>query len=150
MDGRQTVAANTKVLLTTLVPTVLGLGETIIRNIGWVHVTSDQAAATEYAGGALGAIVVTDIAAAAGVASIPGPTTNKDDDGWFLWVPTVSQFTFQSAIGFQSDGGNIFQFDSRGSRRMQEGYNVAFVFENESAVGVTVAFAVSTLTVMNT
>ncbi len=57
---------------------------TIVRLRGSLYVASDQTATNEDAHGALGAIVVRDAAAAAGVGSIPTPVTEQSDEGWFM------------------------------------------------------------------
>ncbi len=76
---------STKILLGVFVLSNVGIGETVRRTIGNIWVVSDQAAADEVQVGAFGCIVVTDLAAAAGAASIPGPFTDANDDGWFVW-----------------------------------------------------------------
>ena len=50
-----------------------------------IMVGSDQVAVVEQQIGALGFIVVSDLAIAAGAASIPSPGFNGSDDGWFVW-----------------------------------------------------------------
>ena len=77
------IPAASKVLLGTLTLSNPNIDETQLRVIGSVAVGSDQAAAFENQIGSVGLIVVSDVAAAAGAASIPGPSTNGDDDGWF-------------------------------------------------------------------
>ncbi len=128
-----TVAAASKSLVSSFVLSNPGIGETVRRTIGQVLIVSDQAAATEAQLGALGMVVVSDIALAAGAASIPGPVTEKDDDGWFLWVPLTNRFRFLTAAGFDSVDGRVFHFDSRGMRKIEEGFSVAVMVENASA-----------------
>jgi len=88
-------------------------------------------------------MVVSDLAIAAGAASIPGPVTDSDDDGWFVWVPCMSQFQFVSGVGIDPDAGRYFPFDSRAMRRTEEGFGIAVMWETGSADGVQVEFAAS-------
>jgi len=90
--GRVVIPAGTKVLLGFFF-LATAFEETIVRTRGTMSVITDQAAAGEDQIGALGMIRVTDRAIAAGIASIPGPMTDGDDDGWFLWVPAAQMQT---------------------------------------------------------
>ena len=78
------VAAGNKTLLGTFILSNPPLGETILRTHIRLWVGSDQVAVAEFQQGAFGMMVVTDRAAAAGAASIPGPFTDGGDDGWFV------------------------------------------------------------------
>jgi len=105
--------AASKVLLETVVLSNPGINETVRRTRGGVFVSSDQGAAVELQTGAFGAIIVSDTAVAAGVASLPDPVTDASDDGWFVWVP----FTQISAAG---NGGAVSNSTARpcvGSKR---------------------------------
>jgi len=76
-----TVADATKQVVTSFVP-VAGLShETIVRIVGdW------QMSGAGLAGPvALGGVIATDIAFAAGAASIPGPITDIEDDIWMFF-----------------------------------------------------------------
>ena len=141
--GSFAVAGNTKVLAATGVLSNPGIGETIRRTRGIIGWRSDQTAVDEDQIGAFGAIVVSDLAIAAGVASIPGPDTDASDDGWFVWQPLLSGFEFQSGTGVIFRTFQIFEFDSKAMRRVEEGFSQAFVVENGSANGATCAFLLS-------
>jgi len=99
------------------------------RTRGLFSVASDQAAAGESQLGALGFIVVSDLAVAAGAASIPGPVTDASDDGWFVWVP-FGQESIRAAGGPQSFQ---YEFDSKAMRRVEEGFAIAIMVENAHA-----------------
>ena len=139
------VAAGTKVLLATFVLSNVGIGEVVRRTRGQVLVLSDQASVVEQQNGAFGMVVVTDLAAAAGAASIPGPVTDANDDGWFVWVPTL-QATGGLIGGAPSVGVPQWPhlFDSKAMRRVEEGFVIAVMFEGLSQ-GSTVGFAASLL-----
>jgi len=144
------VAANTKVLLATLTLSNPGIDETVLRNVGIISIQSDQSAATEQQIGAFGMIRVTDIAAAAGVASIPGPITDATDDGWFTYVPFSQAFQFKTGVGFQGgDFAASYQFDSKAKRRVEEGSLLAMVVENAHATnGLQITVVLRTLSMV--
>ena len=129
------VAVSSKVLLTSLVLDNPGIAEVVRRTRGRFVITSDQAVVQEHHLGALGVIVVNDIALAAGAASLPGPVTNRNDEGWLLWEPIVG-------ISSISDGGSGFgqyigqEFDSKAMRRIEDGFSLALMVENASAAFV--------------
>jgi len=60
-------------------------GTTIVRLRGELSVRPSTFGADLDLVGALGIGIVSDQAFAAGSASIPGPWTDKDWDGWFVW-----------------------------------------------------------------
>jgi len=101
--------------------------ETIVRTRGMMTVTTDQSAALEEQLGAFGLIIVSDRAITAGAASIPGPFTDADDDGWLVWQPFAQ--LMQSA-GFGSN--NSITIDSKAQRIVREGEQVAVMLENGS------------------
>ena len=82
-----TVAAASKVLIGSFTLAGVNAGVTVRRTRGEYSIISDQTGADEDQLGAWGMVVVNDIAVAAGVASLPGPVTDLDDDGWFVWEP---------------------------------------------------------------
>ena len=139
------VPQGTKVLIATMVLSNQGIGETIRRTRGIVQVHSDQSSAVEAQTGAFGMIVVSDLAIAAGAASIPGPATEAEDDGWFVWQGFVQ--TGASAPLSNTETG--YAFDSKAMRRIEEGFGVAMMIENFSGTGgedFTAGLAVSILT----
>ncbi len=135
--GSATVGATTKVLLATFGLSNPGINETVRRTLGNVFVQSDQQAASETWRGALGFCIVSDAAAAAGAASIPGPVTEASDDIWFVWVPFAGSVLFSSAVGVFL-GGFQFPFDSRAMRRAQEGQTIAVMVENPGTTGFSI------------
>ena len=80
-----TVPAASKVLLANFTLGNPGIGETVRRTRGQFAIISDQSAAPEFQLGAIGGVVISDVAAAVGVTATPGPFTERDDDGWFFW-----------------------------------------------------------------
>ena len=147
LDNYTNVAAGTKVLLGTVILSNPGIGEVVRRTRGLLSVTSDQASAMESQIGAIGMIVVNDLALAAGAASIPGPVTDLDDDGWFVWQPfaqicgaTVAGITTSSLPG-------RYDFDSKAMRRIEQGFGIAIMAESIAGVSpaeVSVNFSLLT------
>ena len=128
--GFVNVPANTKVFLAAMILSNPGIGETVRRTRGQFSVVSDQAVAVEQQIGAVGFMVVNDVAAGIGVGSLPDPVSDENDDGWFVWQ------------GFQqqsSGGGGVvsiwqWELDSKAMRRVEEGFQVAVIVANASAI----------------
>ena len=127
------VPAATKVLLGLLAPSNPGIDETVLRNVGSLEFHTDQTASGESQLGAVGIIVITDIAGGVGAASIPGPITDSSDDGWLLYVPLTARFTLLSSVGVRPDIGHIIHFDSKAKRVVHSGYTLAIMVENAHA-----------------
>ena len=145
--GFTTIAPSAKVLIGTFVLNNPGIDETILRSVGMLAVSSDQQAASEDIIGGFGMIFVTDLAAAAGIASIPDPITDIEDHGWFLYVPIVQSMAFQSSVGVNYDFGVQYPFDSKAKRKIEEGTSIAVVASNSSAsFGFQVAVVLRILT----
>ncbi len=142
--GTQTVAAATKVQISNFVLSNQSINETIRRTRGRLWIGSDQNVASEEFVGAFGMIKASDISRAAGAASLPGPVTEKDDDGWFVWEPLAGKVVFSTAIGFAPRAFYAYDFDSKAMRRIEEGFGVAVMFENASAtLGLQIMCAIS-------
>jgi len=141
------VPAASKVFIAPLVPSNPGLTETIIRTRGVLSIQSDQGAAREDQIGAFGCVVVSDIAATAGAASIPGPFTEALDDGWWVWEGFAN-----TGLQVDAQGGPLqVHFDSKAARRVPEGFQGAVMIENAHATfALEFALSMSVLAVQNT
>ena len=141
--GPLTVAAATKVVFSTFVLNNPGIGETVRRTRGMLSIGADAVSVEEQTG-ALGFVVVSDLALAAGAASIPGPFTDGSDDGWFVWQPfvqTAQEGTISNLTSYQ------YAFDSKAMRRVEEGFGIAVMLENSSATfGLRATIAIAMLT----
>ncbi len=126
------VPAASKVLLSTGVLDNQGIDETILRSVGLIAVATDAPGASESQIGAFGMIVVTDLAAAAGAASIPGPVTDGFDDGWLTYVPIAQEWDQASQVGRQQAAVQ-YHFDSKAKRVVSTGSSIAFMVENAHA-----------------
>ena len=133
-DSLTSIAVSSKTLLGQIVLSNPGINETVRRVLGTIYVQSDQLVANERQIGAFGMAVVSDLALAAGAASIPGPVTDASDDGWFLWQP-INWGNGSDATQIWADHIS-YAFDSRAMRRVQEGYGIAIMVENADAAHV--------------
>ena len=130
------VAAGAKVLFGTFVLSNGGIGETVLRSRGRWAMSAN--AAPQILQLAWGLVVVSDLALAAGAASIPGPDTDASDDGWFVWDAAEGQ---KAVVG----EGFVFEFDSKGRRRVEEGFSIAMMVENPTAAAVDFSMSISLL-----
>ena len=134
------VPAASKVLLSTVVLSNQGIDETILRVVGSVSILSDQVASSELQYGAVGMCLVTDTAAAAGIASIPDPVTDVQDDVWFFYQGFSQEFIVLTAVGSEPHFVTTYAFDSKAKRIFHLGSTVAVVAANAHA---THGFAVA-------
>jgi len=140
------VAAGTKIVLTTFVLDNPGISETVRRTRGRFFFASDQGSSTEEVHGAWGAVVVTDAAAAAGVASMPGPVTDASDDNWFVWEPFGNMLANVATGNIAATNEPLVDFDSKAMRKVATGFQLAFIVENSSgSTGFRICVALSLL-----
>ncbi len=118
------VPAATKVIVGSFV--LLGsFEETVMRTRGMYSWRSDQTAAAEAVAGAFGLILVSEDAFAAGAASIPGPLSDINNDGWFVWQPMLFHFR----VGDDASE-TVDSFDSKAKRIVRPGSRIAVMAEN--------------------
>ena len=130
--GATIAAASTKALLGTSVPNNAGLDLTIRRTRGTFGVATDNlAAVAESQRGAFGMGLVSTDAAAAGVGSVPGPVSDAEWPGWFVWIPFVEGFITATAIGQQANFVRRYEVDSK-AQRIFDGVNMSLIFVVES------------------
>ena len=141
--ARVTVPAASKVLISSFAVIPGGVDITVLRTVGRFSVGSDQSAALEQQIGAWGCIIVTDRAAAAGVASIPGPFTDMADDGWFVH----QMFAQETERTNTAPVMLIYEFDSKAKRILSTGQEIAVVAENphvSTGLLITIEFRILT------
>ena len=123
-----TLAASTSVIVAGFISTVGDL--TILRTVGQMSVTSDQAAGLEDQIGALGMILVSNAAFSVGITAMPDPIADQSDDGWWMYQSFSQQ-------GDQSLGSSLprtYPFDSKAKRTVEgEGQTLAVIVSNASA-----------------
>ena len=142
------IPANSKVVLGTFVLSNSGIDETILRTVGLMAIKSDQSIADEDQIGAFGMIVVSDTAAALGVTAIPGPISDADNDGWFVYKPWVQAFEFITTTGMYLDTVQ-YEIDSKAKRIVNDGSTIALVAENAHATdGASLGLQIRMLTMV--
>jgi len=104
---------------------------TIVRTRLVFQIVTDQDAADENYGCALGLAVVSDQATAIGVTAIPTPNTDRASDLWFLFEDLVASFGFGDATGFINDGASKY-VDSKAMRKVEDGSDIAVVVESHN------------------
>ncbi len=107
---------------------------TILRTRVLIQYRSDQQVATELAFGQYGEIIVQDEAVAAGVASIPDPSS-QPDASWYVHQSCFADFVFADATGFDANGGAQYVIDSKAMRKVGINEDSATVFAQVSGVG---------------
>jgi len=127
-----TIAASSKVLIGGFTLSNTNIDETILRTRGRA-MASPVTTTSNGIFGAWGMCVVTDLAVAAGAASIPGPITDREDDLWYVWQPIVHRVTGITAVGTDFNAAQFMDFDSKAMRRVQEGQQIVIMVENASA-----------------
>jgi len=112
---------------------------TVVRIRGSLHLESDQVAAAEEQGCAIGSCVVSDQAVAIGITAIPTPVVDRGSDLWFAYVSLLSS---NDAGTFGGLGQVQFKdYDSRAMRKVEEGQTVVQVLDSEIA-GLSLGIAV--------
>ena len=142
-----TIPAGSKVLLSSFTLSNANIDETVLRTVGGLAIASDQAASAESQIGAFGLIRVSEAAIAIGITAIPGPVTDTDDDGWFVYVPFAQTVDFRTAAGYALYT-RWYGFDSKAKRVFEEGVRVAVVAENAHAthgLNITAVFRMLTM-----
>jgi len=133
---RATLTANGGTLLTSLNAAALALRPfTIVRTHQTIHIKSDQVAASEVQIGAWAALVVSEAASAAGVASVPTPISEGDSDLFFAYQAMVNEFTLATAVGIDADAGTQYVLDSKAMRRVNGDQDVITVAEVDASTG---------------
>ncbi len=137
----QAVGAASVVLTGTLNSAALALRPfTVMRTHLLLTAESDQIAATEDPFGSLGMIVVSEAAAAAGVASVPTPGT-EPDASWIVWQGWQSSFVFLDATGTSSAAANQYEVDSKAMRKVGIDDQLIIVLENShSTFGAEITY----------
>ena len=133
--GPTTIASSGSVLIGSLNAAALAFRPfTVVRTRIYMHIESDQSAASEQVRGAFGAIVVSDQAVAAGVASIPVPVTHSDAP-FFVYEPFVNSFLFGDGTGFITPVGTNIIIDSKAMRKVDVNEDIALQAQNAVAFG---------------
>jgi len=104
---------------------------TIVRHHMFWALSSDQAAASETYGAALGVAVVSDEAVAVGVAAVPTPVTESASDLWLLHQNMIGRLHIGGGASGALVTGTI---DSKAMRKVEEGQTCINVAESMIAL----------------
>ena len=104
---------------------------TIVRTRLEMHVHSDQAATSEFQHVALGVQVVGEEAVDAGASSLATPFAEQGSDLWMVYEELMNFQFFGSTVGFNNNGVSR-TIDSKAMRKVQDGYDVAYMLEASS------------------
>ena len=132
------VAGNTKVLLQRLTAATIlqeiGVPATVVRTRGQLYgrILESVVADTE-SWGAMGMAIVTEQAAVAGAASLPGPLTESFWDGWFVYVFISVGLRFDDATGVVTPTQVRVDFDSKAMRKIEDNESLVVMFETGAA-----------------
>ena len=131
------VAAASKLLYATVPGATLALiaPATIIRTRGILTVLSDQTAATETQMGGIGVGFVNEVAGTLGITALPGPTTDPNWEGWFVYQRFTQRMLVATAVGMASRGGSggSYEIDSKAMRKFDGDETMVFLAENRHA-----------------
>jgi len=92
---------------------------TVVRTRGYFFARSDQIAATEDWGAAMGWCTAEDAAVAIGVTAVPTPVTDQGSDSFFAYESLIGRFGFGDATGFRELGKGIV-YDSKAMRKCED------------------------------
>ncbi len=129
------IAGSASTLLLSLNAAALALRPfTVVRTRVFALVQSDQITAAEEVHGALGGMVVSDQASAAGSASIPSPISDPDAP-WYVWEGFVNAFIIASNSGFVEPAGTPRHIDSKAMRKVGNNEDLIWQWQAGSADG---------------
>ena len=135
--GTQTLIGSTDARLGVLSAGALALRPfTILRTRGRILYTSDQTATSEQPFGIYAEGVFSDTASAAGIASLPSPVSDPEQD-WFVYEPVIHEFQFISGVGIQNQGSH-FEFDSKAMRKVGLDDDVVSIWGSGNSVGSSI------------
>ena len=127
------ITAGNTVILSSLNAAALALRPfTVVRTRGIVLIASDQSASDEFQMGALGFGIAQDAAVAAGVASLPTPITEPGSSNCFLWQGLLAMVN-ATADASAANISNVYEFDSKAQRKVENGSDIYVAAENESS-----------------
>ena len=125
-----TVASTTKVIISSFdAQNFALLRPTVVRTRGEIAIRASTYAADLNIVGAFGICVVSTDAFAAGVASIPGPFTDAEWNGWFVWR-SFSYVVEQSSDVGVMQAAKFQEIDSKAMRKIATNETIVQVAES--------------------
>ena len=118
--------------------------ETLVRTRGIASIALAGYSADQEQVGAIGFGVVSEQAAVAGAASIPGPFSDADWPGWFVWFPFSFRFESITQAGVLLASVQI-PFDSKAMRKVSANERIMVMVETQlDAARVAITFRMLT------
>ncbi len=108
------------------------LAPTIVRTRGEVSLLPTSPAADLAISGAFGIGIVSNDAFAAGATSIPGPWSDPDWGGWFVWQSFFKKLEFADASGLNYPFNSSYQVDSKAMRKAESNETVVLMAESQA------------------
>ena len=144
--GFTAIAAGAKVILVSVPAATLSPSSpaTIVRSRGELSLSPDTGAVDRAISGAFGIGFVNEVAGALGVTGVPGPATDCNWGGWFLWQPFQAEQILITAVGVLGvNVGTIrYPLDSKAMRKFEEEQRLVMVIENTGAVAFRAALSI--------
>ena len=135
VQGYVSVTSGAKVAVSSFTPqaaTPSANRPTVVRTRGMISIIPGAFSASVSIVGAVGCCIVSSDALAVGITAIPGPFSDSEWGGWFVWHSFAYRFEFDDATGVQFPNWN-WQVDSKAMRKV--GPNEALVQVAESQSG---------------
>ncbi len=127
------VGAGAKVIIASFSPSGVGFDKpTVVRTRGEVSVSPAVMSADTIQIGAYGLAIVSDQAFAAGAASIPGPWSDSDWGGWFVWRSFSYRFEFNDATGIMLPSSVQYEIDSKAMRKVGDNETIVLMAESQA------------------
>ena len=124
VDGSASLASSGNAALLALRPF------TIVRTHLEILLQSDQLAVTEAQVAAVGLMVGSDSAIAAGVASVPTPLTELESDLWYVHQTMLNSIDIAGTVSIgDTAAGRRYTVDSKAMRKVNNDQDIALVVE---------------------
>ncbi len=123
-SGAKTIVANFSLATVDAV--------TVVRSRGVISIAPSVFSADLPLVGAFGIGIVSNEAFVAGAASVPGPFSSSDWDGWMVLVPWAYRYDLTSDIGRLLPGSLQITIDSKAMRKMSSNETLVMVAESET------------------
>jgi len=128
-QGYQNVSTNSKAILES---NATFSETTIVRTRGSISIHPQSAAADVDIIGAIGFGIVSDEAFAVGASAIPGPWSNPDWGGWYVWRSFALQLEIVgSPTSFLLWGWPQLEIDSKAMRKVENNETMVVMAESQ-------------------
>ncbi len=101
---------------------------TIVRVRGFIHLRSNQVAASETYAASMGWAVVSDQATAIGVTAVPTPITDRGSDLFFVYESLMGRIEPAATSTFEA--GKFSRFESKAMRKVNDDQDIIVTVEN--------------------